>query len=83
MKDKNTDSVKRGMEELTKVSHKLAEEIYKKTQEKNKGQGPGADQAQQGGQSAGGDADEGSAGKKDDVIDAEFTSDDDGKKGKR
>jgi molecular chaperone DnaK len=81
MKDKNTDSVKRGMEELTKVSHKLAEEIYKKTQEKAKEAGQGAGQGgqeQPGGQ---GEAQEGGdgGGKKDDVIDAEFTSDDDKK----
>ena len=29
IKDKNVDRIKKGMEELTKVSHKLAEEIYK------------------------------------------------------
>jgi len=92
MKDKNTDSVKRGMEELTKVSHKLAEEIYKKTQEKNQGAGPGAGQGQaqqhggqeQQGPQGGPEAEDASTGKKkDDVIDAEFTSEDDGKKGKK
>lgn len=82
MKDKNLDSVKRGMEELTKVSHKLAEEIYKKTSAKEQqGKGPGAGQQQgpQGEPETEGE----SAGKKDDVIDAEFTSEDDNKKGKR
>ena len=31
MKDKNIDRIKKETEELTKVSHKLAEEIYKNT----------------------------------------------------
>ncbi|MDP3791661.1 MAG: molecular chaperone DnaK [Candidatus Omnitrophota bacterium] len=80
MKDKNVDSIKRGTEELTKVSHKLAEEIYKKTSAKEQqGKGPGAGQQQspKGGAEAEGEA----GGKKDDVIDAEFTSDDE--KGKK
>jgi len=85
MKDKNIDSIKRGTEELTKVSHKLAEEIYKKTANTQKG-GPGA-----GPQSAGA-GQEGSEGgqtdgdaepkKNDDVIDAEYTTEDDDKKKK-
>ena len=29
VKEKNIERIKKGMEELTKVSHKLAEEIYK------------------------------------------------------
>jgi molecular chaperone DnaK len=81
MKDKNTDSVKRGMEELTKVSHKLAEEIYKKTQEKQSQDAGQQGQSQQGPQEEA--QEEGQSGqKKDDVIDAEFTEGDD-KKGKR
>ena len=86
MKDKNTDSVKRGMEELTKVSHKLAEEIYKKTQAKGQaeaGAGAGQGQDQQQGPQGEQAGEDGSAGKKDDVIDAEFTSEDDSKKGKK
>jgi len=31
IKDKNTDRIKKEMEELSKVSHKLAEEVYKQT----------------------------------------------------
>jgi molecular chaperone DnaK len=80
MKDKNIDSVKRGMEELTKVSHKLAEEIYKKTQEKAQGQ-PGAGPGGRGPKQEPETEDEGAGTKKDDVIDAEFTEGDD--KGKR
>ena len=84
MKDKNVDSVKRGMEELTKVSHKLAEEIYKKTSA-GKG-GPGAEQGaghQHGPQGEPETEGEGAGNKKDDVIDAEFTSEDDNSKGKK
>jgi molecular chaperone DnaK len=74
MKDKNIDSIKRGTEELTKVSHKLAEEIYKKTANAQKGQqGPGPQQEPP--------TEDETAGKKkdDDVIDAEYTSEDDDK----
>ncbi|MFA5499899.1 MAG: molecular chaperone DnaK, partial [Candidatus Omnitrophota bacterium] len=83
MKDKNIDSVKRGMEELTKVSHKLAEEIYKKAAEAQKGQGADQGAGQQQGPGEEPQTEDESAGKKkDDVIDAEFTSEDDGKKKK-
>ena len=82
MKDKNIDSIKRGIEELTKVSHKLAEEIYKKTAGAQKGpgagpQGPGSQEGPEG-QSEGGEEPK----KNDDVIDAEYTTDDDDKKKK-
>ena len=74
MKDKNIDSIKRGTEELTKVSHKLAEEIYKKTAGAQKGQaGP---QGAPEGQPEGGEEPK----KNDDVIDAEYTTEDDDKK---
>ena len=85
MKDKNIDSIKRGMEELTKVSHKLAEEIYKKTSSQGqgsggKGQGP---QDQGPGPESQGPSEEAKEPKKnDDVIDAEYTTEDDNKKKK-
>jgi len=93
LKDKNVTSAKRGMEELTKVSHKLAEEIYKKTQS-TKGPGSGSQGPGEGGQGPGSgyrpqeepETEKESAGpKKDDVIDAEYTEEDDdkGKKGKK
>jgi len=83
MKDKNLDSVKRGIEELTKVSHKLAEEIYKKTAQGKPGQEAGQGAGQQQGPGEEPQTEDESAGKKkDDVIDAEFTSEDDGKKKK-
>jgi molecular chaperone DnaK len=42
IKDKNVDSVKKGMEELIKVSHKLAEEIYKQAAKQQQAAGAGA-----------------------------------------
>ncbi|MBU0881448.1 MAG: molecular chaperone DnaK, partial [Candidatus Omnitrophica bacterium] len=48
IKEKNLPSIKRGMEDLTKAAHKLAEEVYKKTA--GAGKGPGA---QPGGPGAG------------------------------
>jgi molecular chaperone DnaK len=79
IKDKNIDRIKKSMEELTKVSHKLAEEIYKQAaavkQKSQDGQAASAGQ-----QEAAGDSQE--AGKKDeDIIDAEYKEEDkDGKK---
>jgi len=77
--------VKRGMEELTKVSHKLAEEIYKKTQTKNQAgaAGPGQEEGPQAGPGAEPQGEEAASGKKDDVIDAEFTEGDEGGKGRK
>ncbi|MFA5410911.1 MAG: molecular chaperone DnaK [Candidatus Omnitrophota bacterium] len=78
IKDKNSDRIKKGMEELTKASHKLAEEVYKQASAKQ--------QQKQQGQAGGGKQEEGRSGeapeqekKKDDVIDAEFKEEDDKK----
>ncbi len=72
--EKNIDAMKSGMESLQKVSHKLAEEMYKASA----AQGNPADAAQGAGPDAGA-GDQGSAqgdapnkDKKDDVIDADF-----------
>lgn len=75
IKDKNVERIKKGAEELTKASHKLAEEIYKQAAAKQKqgepqGPGPGAKQEE-------GPAEEG---KKEDIIDAEYKEEDDKKK---
>ena len=74
IKDKNVDRIKKGMEELTKASHKLAEEVYKQSSGRQQGgpqpgpgQGPGP--AGEGPQGTGGN---GGRAKDDDVIDAEF-----------
>ena len=74
IKDKNLDRIKRASEDLTKASHKLAEEIYKQAAQKQ----------QQQGQAGGGQAKEASeepkAQKKDeDIIDAEYKEEDDKK----
>jgi molecular chaperone DnaK len=76
IKDKNVERVKKGMEDLTKASHKLAEEIYKQT---------AAKQQQQQGQAAGGQS-QGTTEepkqekkKEEDIIDAEYKEEDDKK----
>jgi len=76
IKDKNIDRIKRGMEDLTKASHKLAEEIYKQaaaskqqSQQQSQQQGP-TEESNEGPQEN----------KKDDVIDAEFKEEDNNKK---
>ncbi|RJP29057.1 MAG: molecular chaperone DnaK [Candidatus Omnitrophota bacterium] len=73
IKDKNVDRIKKGMEELTKSSHKLAEEIYKQAAEKQQkeskeSQGHKDTRTQ-----------EKPEDKKDDVIDAEYKEEDDKK----
>ncbi len=74
IKDKNIERIKKGMEDLTKSAHKLAEEIYKQTSAKQ--QAPGAGAAGQGAQSAGPEQpqEESKAGQKgkEDIIDADF-----------
>jgi len=74
IKDRNLERIKKGMEELTKASHKLAEEIYKQAAQKQqaKGAGPGPETRDERRGTEGG---EGNGGKKDDVIDAEFKED--------
>ncbi len=82
IKDKNADRIKRGMEDLTKASHKLAEEVYKNAQSGRGGQGAGgagpggeggaSTDGGAGGTKAGASTDGGKGGQGDDVIDAEF-----------
>ncbi|MDD5120398.1 MAG: molecular chaperone DnaK [Candidatus Omnitrophica bacterium] len=69
VKDKNIDRIKKGMEELTKVSHKLAEEIYKAASAKQ------SQQAQAGPDAKAKNAEEEpkqDAKKEEDIIDAEY-----------
>ena len=76
IKDKNIDRIKRASEDLTKASHKLAEEIYKQA---------AAKQQQQQGQAAGGGTQETTGEPKaekkkdEDIIDAESKEEDDKK----
>jgi molecular chaperone DnaK len=83
IKDKNVERIKKGMEDLTKASHKLAEEIYKqaaakqqqsqqKTETKEeKPEEPSKEKSAEGGSASGG--------KEEDIIDAEFKEEDDKK----
>ena len=75
IKDKNIDKIKKGMEELSKASHKLAEEVYKQASAKQQQAGTaGAGQA--GAQSAGPEQAQeepkSEAKPTDDIIDADF-----------
>lgn len=78
IKDKNVDRIKKGMEELSRVSHKLAEEIYKQAAEKQKKTGEGKQKTEDRGQNTEETKEEG--GKKEDIIDADFKEEDNGKK---
>ena len=73
IKDKNVDRIKKGMEDLTKSSHKLAEEIYKQAAAK---QQKGPQDPAQGQEKAEGQPEKensgASGGKGDDIIDADF-----------
>lgn len=80
IKDKNIDRIKKGMEELTKVSHKLAEEIYKQAASAKQQNSQGG-QAAPGGQQDTAEEAGPSAKKDEDIIDAEYKEEDqDGKK---
>ena len=69
IKDKNADKIKSGMESLQKVSHKLAEEMYKATSQQGQPAGAGA----QGGEQPQSEPSSGEKGKED-IIDADFKS---------
>ncbi|MBL7070014.1 MAG: molecular chaperone DnaK [Candidatus Omnitrophica bacterium] len=77
IKDKNLERVKKGMEELTKASHKLAEEVYKQTtakqQQQSAAQGTGATQQEAP------QEEQPKEKKGEEVIDAEFKEEDDKK----
>ncbi|MDD5167124.1 MAG: molecular chaperone DnaK [Candidatus Omnitrophica bacterium] len=80
LKDKNVDRIKRSMEDLTRASHKFAEEIYKQAgakQQQSQGQGPGAAGAQEEPQEP--KPEEESKQKEEDIIDADFKEEDDKK----
>ena len=84
IKEKNLPGIKRGMEELTKAAHKLAEEVYKKTSGP-KGPASGAAGSEQSSQEGPGGPGEGASGPKqgEDIIDAEYTAEDEDKKKKK
>jgi len=76
IKDKNVERIKKGMEDLSRASHKLAEEIYKqaasKQQAKTGQAGPGPDEAQE--------TPKEENKKDEEIIDADFKEEDNGKK---
>ncbi len=81
IKAKDLNKIKAGMESLQKVSHKLAEEIYKASaaqQQQAQGAGPQPGEAQQQAQGGTGQTQQESPKeeKKDDVIDADFKAED-------
>ncbi|PIY82399.1 MAG: molecular chaperone DnaK [Candidatus Omnitrophica bacterium CG_4_10_14_0_2_um_filter_44_9] len=85
LKGKDTDSIKKGTEELTQAAHKLAEAIYKASSQKGQsgsGQeaGPGAGSQGQEQEKASGD--EPKKAKDEDIIDAEYREEDGGGKKK-
>jgi molecular chaperone DnaK len=69
LKSEDGDRIKKSMENLTSVSHKLAEEMYKATAQSAQG-APGAGPAPEASTDRG--ATDGGAKKDDDVIDAEY-----------
>ena len=76
IKDKNVDRIKRASEDLTKASHKLAEEIYKQAASKQQGQQQRTETREQRGE------EEPKKKKKDeDIIDAEYKEEDDKERG--
>jgi molecular chaperone DnaK len=83
IKDKNVDRIKKGMEDLTKSSHKLAEEIYKQAAAKQKGQAQGAGSGPEAGPSQEEPKEDNPSGnpkKEEDIIDADFKEEGDNKK---
>ncbi|MCM8770275.1 MAG: molecular chaperone DnaK [Candidatus Omnitrophica bacterium] len=71
IKDKNIERIKKGMDDLTRASHKLAEEIYKQqAQRQQTAQGPSAEEK----------TEEPKKKEKEDIIDAEYKEEDEGKK---
>ncbi len=75
IKDRHVDKIKKGMEELSKASHKLAEEIYKQAAQKQQSQGTGPEAEPK--QDKGPEPEQKK--KDDDIIDADFKEEDDKK----
>ncbi|MEW6075345.1 MAG: molecular chaperone DnaK [Candidatus Omnitrophota bacterium] len=77
IKDKNIDRIKKASEELTKASHKLAEEVYKQASAKQQKAGPKDAQPKEEEPRQG--ASGGAGAKEEDIIDAEYKEEDDKK----
>lgn len=85
VKGKDTDRIKKGIEELTQASHKLAEAIYKASAQKAGGQPHGGPQGPQAGERSERSEEPGkeetdkgkkASGGKEDIIDAEYKEED-------
>ncbi|MCX5700281.1 MAG: molecular chaperone DnaK [Candidatus Omnitrophica bacterium] len=83
IKDKHVERIKKGMEDLTKAAHKLAEEIYKqasaKQQQSQASQGGAGSQHANPGPNEEGASPSGPETKAEDIIDAEYKEEDDKK----
>ncbi|MFH1995656.1 MAG: molecular chaperone DnaK [Candidatus Omnitrophota bacterium] len=81
IKAKDASKIKSSMEDLTKASHKLAEEVYKKTAASGQAPGGQATGAQGHERPESAPNDQAGSGKKDeDIVDAEYKVEDEGKK---
>jgi molecular chaperone DnaK len=69
LKGKDPERIKKAMEELTKASHRLAEEVYKETARRQQAQQPPPKEEKK----------EESKGKKEDIVDAEYKVEDEDK----
>ncbi len=78
VKDKNVDRVKKGMDNLTRSAHKLAEEIYKQAAANKQQQGAGGASGAAGQSQEEPRQDKNPKGE--DIIDAEYKEEDDNKK---
>jgi molecular chaperone DnaK len=74
IKDKNVDRIRRGMEDLTKAAHKLAEEIYKQASSKQQTQQERTEKREERAEE-----EPKAKGKDEDIIDADFKEEDDKK----
>lgn len=80
IKDKNLERVKKASDDLTKASHKLAEEVYKQAAQKQQGgQQQGQQQQGPGPQAQTEEPGEPGGKKGEDIIDADFKEEDDKK----
>lgn len=78
LKGKDAQVIKKAMEELTKASHKLAEEVYKETARKQQAQQQAGQQPPSGKE----EKEEEGKDKKEDVVDAEYKVEDEDKEKK-
>jgi len=79
IKDKNIERVKKGMDELTKVSHKLAEEIYKQAAAKQQASSKQSSDAGTEEKTQGQQQESPAQPASEDIIDAEYKEEDDKK----